>query len=261
MMKIAAKDLSLGYNKIVTKEAHPQMNMDYGVLKLEAGGTFSETSKGETNYALISGEVEFTFDGQTKTAVRDNPFHHNPILLRVATGADVQIKAVKDSEVAIVSTDNAHTFASEFIGEEDLLQASELRGEGLMRDASTRVVRTYYDRSNKPETNFFLGEVVSYPGKWSSFPPHRHVEPEIYYYRFLPEDGYGLGEFGNDAYKIQNGDTQIMVGDSHSQCTTPGYAEWYLWIIRLRDDHPMETLNIEQYQWVNNPDAKFFPEI
>ena len=85
-----------------------------------------------------------------------------------------------------------------------------MRQRGARRRSDERVldpsVRTFFDRSNCPETNFFIGEVVHFPGKWSSYPPHQHVEPELYYYKFLPENGYGLAEYGDDAFKVKNND-------------------------------------------------------
>ena len=133
---------------------------------------------------------------------------------------------------------------------------------GLMNEASTRIVRTFLDRSNCPETNFFIGEVVSYPGKWSSFPPHTHVEPEIYFYKFLPENGYGYAEVGDTVYKVHHNDATCMAhGVTHSQATAPGYAEYYIWAIRLRDNDPMVTTVVPEHAWVAEKDAKYFPEL
>lgn len=48
---------------------------------------------------------------------------------------------------------------------------------------------------------------------------------------------------------------------THSQAAAPGYAEYYLWCIRLQDDKNIITTNVAEYEWVLKPDAKFFPEI
>ena len=113
-----------------------------------------------------------------------------------------------------------------------------------------------------PETNFFIGEVVHFPGKWSSYPPHQHVEPELYYYKFLPENGYGLAEYGDDAFKVKNNDlTGMPESVTHSQAAAPGYAEYYLWCIRLQDDKNIVTTVVPEYEWVTKADAKYFPDI
>ena len=100
------------------------------------------------------------------------------------------------------------------------------------------------------------------PSIWSSFPPHSHVEPEIYFYKFLPENGYGFGEFGDEAYKIKHNDLTGMPDEkTHSQCVAPGYAEYYLWVIRLQDDKDIVTTVVPEYAWTTEPGAKYFPEI
>ena len=167
-------------------------------------------------------------------------------------------------EIAITKTENSKKFASRLLKGEDLLCANEYRGTGLINDCSTRLVRTFFDRSNCPETNFFIGEVVHDPGKWSSYPPHSHVEPELYYYKFLPNDGnaYGYGEIDDEVYKLRNNDlTGMPAWTTHSQVSAPGYSMFYVWAIRLRDDVNIDTVNDPRFTWTTEPDAKFFPDI
>ena len=114
-----------------------------------------------------------------------------------------------------------------------------VRGAGTMHETSTRIVRTIFDYTNAPYANLVLGEVIGFPGKWSSYPPHHHPQPEIYYYKNNPENGFGYAEVGETVYKVHNGDTVcIPAGMTHPQCTPPGYALWYLWAIRHLDGCP-----------------------
>lgn len=261
-MKHTFKGYWQGYNELLVQE-QSNMNMDFGVQIMKQGDTQQFTSEKESIYVLITGEVTFVWPRGREKAKRDSAFHEDPSLLHVPGGTQVTLICESaEAEITIHRTTNSRTFAPRFMRSENLLCASEQRGAGLMNEASTRIVRTFLDRSNCPETNFFIGEVVSYPGKWSSYPPHHHVEPEVYYYKFLPEDGYGYAEIGEDVYKVRTSDFTCMAdGVTHSQCTAPGYAEYYLWFIRLRDDAPMETIVDEQYAWAAAPDAKFFPDI
>ncbi len=48
---------------------------------------------------------------------------------------------------------------------------------------------------------------------------------------------------------------------THAQAAAPGYAEYYLWCIRLQDDKNIDTIFVPEYLWVTAPDAKYFPEI
>ena len=65
-----------------------------------------------------------------------------------------------------------------------------------MREASTRIVRTIFDLSNATDAKLVLGEVISYPGKWSSYPPHHHPQPEVLSLSLFTRAGIQLCRFG-----------------------------------------------------------------
>ena len=252
-----------GYNGMVSAVEHPEMmGMEFGVVKKAAGDVMHFDYAQEVVYDLMSGSVTFAWNGNTETVTRKDVFHEGAILLHVPQNTRVTISAESDAEIAVSRTENKRDFAARLLRPEDCLCANEERGAGQMNECSTRLVRTFFDRSNCPETNFFIGEVVHFPGKWSSYPPHQHVEPELYYYKFLPENGYGLAEYGDDAFKVKNNDlTGMPENVTHSQAAAPGYAEYYLWCIRLQDDKNIVTTVVPEYEWVTKADAKYFPDI
>lgn len=252
-----------GYNSMVSAVENPEMmGMEFGVLKLAAGDVLHFDYAQECVYDLISGKITLVWNGEEKTVERSDCFHEGAVLLHVPQNTKVTVRCERDAEIALARTENKRTFAPRLMLAEDCLCANEERGAGQMNECSTRMVRTFFDRSNCPETNFFIGEVVHFPGKWSSYPPHQHVEPEMYYYKFLPENGYGFAEYGDNAYKVKNNDlTGMPENITHSQAAAPGYAEYYLWCIRLRDDQNIITTTVKEYEWVTKPDAKYFPDI
>ena len=251
-----------GYNQMVSAKENPEMmGMEFGVVFMHAGDVMNFCYGQEAVYDLLRGEVIFRWEGQERKAAREDCFHAGACLLHVPHDAAVSITCTKEAEIALVHTHNPKDFAARFLGPEDCLCPDEQRGAGQMNECSLRIVRTFFDRSNCPETNFFVGEVVHYPGKWSSYPPHRHIEPELYYYKFLPENGYGLAEFGEDAYKVHNNDLLGMPRNvTHSQAAAPGYAEYYLWCIRLQDEADIVTTVVPEHGWVTGPNAVYFPE-
>ncbi len=139
--------------------------------------------------------------------------------------------------------------------------ASEERGKGTLRETSTRIVRTIFDDHNAPQSNLVLGEVITFPGKWSSYPPHHHPQPEIYHYRFLPAGGFGLTAIGERAYLLADGDTiLIREGEVHPQAAAPGYAMYYLWVIRhLEGRRYMTPTFVPEHAWTMKPEAKIWP--
>jgi 5-deoxy-glucuronate isomerase len=139
-----------------------------------------------------------------------------------------------------------------------------MRGAGTMRETSTRIVRTCFDDTNRGESNLVIGEVIGVPGKWSSYPPHHHPQPEIYHYRFLPARGFGLTAIGETAYIIRDRDTiLIREGEVHPQVTGPGYAMWYLWVIRHLDGARYGPATntpvfVEEHAWVMGDESKIW---
>jgi 5-deoxy-glucuronate isomerase len=131
----------------------------------------------------------------------------------------------------------------------------EYRGMGLVQDACLRNVRLVFDHENRGQSKLVVGEVVNYPGRWSSYPPHHHDQPEIYHYRFTLPQGYGHGEVGEDVFKIRNGDTlSIEGGHDHAQVSAPGYGMYYLWIVRHLENNPYLGFEFtEEHRWVLDP--------
>lgn len=253
-----------GYNGMVSAHENPEMmGMEFGVVAMTRGDVLSFAYAQEAVYDLLCGSVRFTWDGQSESVCRVSCFREGAILLHVPQNTAVTIECLGEkAEIAVSRTENKKSFPARLLHPEDCLCANEERGAGQMNECSTRLVRTFFDRSNCPQTNFFIGEVVQYPGKWSSYPPHTHVEPELYYYKFSPENGYGLAEYGDDAFKVKNNDlTGMPANVTHSQAAAPGYAEYYLWCIRLQDDMDIVTTVVPEYAWVTAADAKFFPEV
>src|SRR5260221_8566533 len=129
---------------------------------------------GSASRAAAGGEPAWT---------RRSLFDESPSCLHVAAGEAVAIQAESDCELTIYETANAQRFAARWFAASDT--ANEPRGKGQVGGACLRFVRTIFDRRNSPEeVELVLGEVITMPGRWSSYPPPHHPQPEIYHYRF-----------------------------------------------------------------------------
>jgi 5-deoxy-glucuronate isomerase len=245
------------------------MLMDFGVVTLAAGGAWEQTSAtDEQCWLLAQGSAAITWRvtnsaEQTAEISRPDLFDHSPWCLSVPAGSTVTIKAGKNgAEFFYTATDNSKPFTPKLFTPQEC--QSEFRGAGTMRETSTRIVRTVFDDTNRPESNLVIGEVIGVPGKWSSYPPHHHPQPEIYHYRFLPAQGFGLTAIGDKAYIIKDKDTiLIREGEVHPQVTAPGYAMWYLWVIRHLDGaHYGPATNtpifVDEHKWVMGPQDKIW---
>jgi len=253
---------SKGYNSITELDGkHAEMQMDFGILKLDAGESEANQEEKERAYLLISGEAVFIWLGNEVCVSRSNCFDQEPWCLHVPAGTKVKIEALMDNtELAVIKTINEKSFEPKFYTPEEC--RSEQRGKGTMKETSTRTVRTIFDVTNSKDSNLVLGEVIDYPGKWSSYPPHHHPQPEIYFYKFLPENGFGYAELGEEVFKVRNNDTVLITeGMTHPQATAPGYAMYYLWVIRHLEGNPyIQPTFVPEHLWVTDKDAKIWPD-
>ncbi len=238
---------------------HAEMGMDFGILRLAAGQKHVLEAGRERACLLLGGQVELQWDGGHATVSRGNVFDDSPACLHVPAVGLVTVTARSAAELSLHSADNTRAFPARLYRPEDV--RSDERGKGTMRETSTRIVRTILDDTNAPFANLVLGEAVTFPGKWSSYPPHHHPQPEIYHYRFLPEHGFGLTELGPDAFVLRHNDTAFITGgEDHPQTAAPGYAMYYLWAIRhLEGNRYGAPTFTKEHAWVMDPKAKIWP--
>jgi 5-deoxy-glucuronate isomerase len=168
----------------------------------------------------------------------------------------VRIEAARAAEFTVYRTKNRKPFRPALYRAEDV--ADERRGQGQVGNACLRLVRTIFDRRNSDaNAELVLGEVVTLPGRWSSYPPHHHAQPEIYHYRFTKPQGYGHAELGDEVLKVRQNDTvKILAGLDHAQCAAPGYGMYYAWVIRHLPDNPYTVPEFTaEHRWVMEPGA------
>jgi 5-deoxy-glucuronate isomerase len=216
----------------------PATGLEFGIQRLKPGEHLRETSPFETVWVLLRGRAEIEFDGTRARVQRESIFDEPPTALHVARDTPVALRAeADDTEWAVVRAANERAFAPRLFLPSEL--KPEYRGAGLVQNACLRNVRLIFDRAARPESNLVVGEVVNYPGRWSSYPPHHHDQPEIYHYRFTAPHGYGHAELGDDVLKVRHGDTVVIPpGRDHAQVSAPGYGMYYLWMIRHLPGNP-----------------------
>ncbi len=233
------------------------LGLEFSLERPAAGETRRETPALETAWTLLRGTAELEFASSRVRVQRRNVFDEPPTALHVAAGTAVAFRAISsDVEWAVVRTANPRVFEPRLFSPADL--QPEYRGAGLVQNACLRNVRLIFDRSGRPEANLVLGEVVNYPGRWSSYPPHHHDQPEIYHYRFTAPEGYGHAELGDDVVKVREGDTIVIPpGRDHAQVSAPGYGMYYLWMIRHLPGNPYTGFTFApEHQWTLDPEKQ-----
>lgn len=246
-----------GPHQVVTDLQTAGFGLAFSIEQLKAGETRRRTTEHETAWLMMQGELHVEAPDVQADFQRSSLFDELPHTLHVSAGTEVTLTAHSPVQLCCFEVENAAAFAARLIGPEQC--RNERRGEGQLKDASFRFVRTLIDDvQGPPEAQLVLGEVVNMPGRWSSYPPHHHNQPEIYHYRFTEPQGYGHAEEGEQVYKVHDGDTLLIEGGrDHSQCAAPGYGMWYAWAIRhLPEERYAVPEFTEAHRWTMQPDAK-----
>jgi 5-deoxy-glucuronate isomerase len=236
-----------------------RVRLGVAVLRLDAGQRLEQTVVVETAWLLMQGRWrgvagELTFDFERRSL-----FDESASCVHVCAGTRVVIEASENSELTVYGCENPRQFAARVFMPSQV--PNEPRGRGQVGDRALRYVRTIFDRTNSPaEVELVLGEVVTFPGGWSSYPPHHHPQHEIYHYRFTKPQGYGHAELGDSVVKVREFDTiRIPAGLDHAQCAAPGYGMYYSWVIRHLPDKPYTAPEFTaDHVWTMQPDASFW---
>lgn len=252
----ANKAYHYGKNSIIDKNDHYKTGMNFTVLRLHPNQEYEVMLGMESAYLLMSGEVDFEFDGEQYCAFRTSYFDENPIVLHLSAYDTATIKARTECELLVMETDNSQRFLPMIFDEKNMLE-SERRGQGLLNDVSYRIVRTVFDKRNRPDSNLVVGEIITFSGHWSSCPPHTHPQPEVYYYRFSEPQGFGIGENGDNILRIRHNDTLVILDNKeHAHSCAPGYALYTLWFIKHLEDNPyLQPTFKKEHAWAKNKAA------
>jgi len=217
-------------------ETLDKTGMDFDILIINENETYSIKEKTkEVAVIVIVGAGTMEFQTSKVSFDRRNWIDNDPTVVHMGPGESVKLAASSQTRIAIVKTENKEKFKGKVYSPDNI--DTEHRGKDQLDDTCYRLVRLAFDNTISPkEAKLVIGEVLNFPGKWSSYPPHHHSQPELYYYELSPAWGYGHGELGDDVYKIKNGDVLAITDNkTHSQTSAPGFHMYYLWAIRHGD--------------------------
>ena len=250
--------LKQGYNVYIDAAADDMgTQMDVGLLVMEPGDTFTfNEAEKEIAVLLFAGQVTYAWDGKTVDASRPDCFHHEAYCLLAGRGTKITLTAQAHSELYIQKTVNGQAFEA-VMYTPDTVQTQHAGSHGELMGCMERKIKTFFDYDNAPFSKMVLGEVLNYPGKWSSYPPHHHPQPEVYFYRFDHPQGFGAGFAGGEIYQTGHNGCAVITSGFHSQTAAPGYAMCYAWGIRHLEGDPWLKTRIddEEHQWLWKSDA------
>ena len=234
------------------------MLMDVRVYRMSEGQTreFGRTGE-ECAVLLLSGDIDFDLEEGIHThATRKDVFTEGPWACHICTGKKVTVKANAASEILVQYTKNDTEFAGKTYKPEDA--PWKYSSVGKFGNVAKRRVNTIFDKDMEPYSNMVLGEVLNDRGNWSGYLPHRHPQPELYYFKFDRPEGFGASFVGDDVFKsVDNSFSAIPGGRLHPQSAAPGYLMYTCWMIRHLPGNPwLQTDRCEDDAYVWLHDAK-----
>ncbi len=252
-MKIFEK---LDFNKDGMKqvsELDSDMMMDIRVYKMKKGENLSFGDEAmETAILLTEGNITYSFENRKEKASRKNVFDEPPYCLHMCRGRKAEVSADSDAEIIVQKTLNDRDFPTKFYTPKE--NKIELMGATQWEGTAKREVLTVFDYQNAPYSNMVMGEVITKAGRWSSYIPHSHRQPEVYYYKFEKPQGFGAAFIGDDVFKSRDGScVRIPGGLTHPMTAAPGYNMYYCWMIRHLPNDPWTTRdNDPEHVWLLN---------
>lgn len=228
------------------------MMQNVTVYRLKGGETLELLEPGmESAILLVRGDITYFYGEKAERATRAGFLKELPTCLHVPKDVAVAVEAHADSEVLVQSTPNDNEFEPKLYRKEDI--DVTVSCEGKWENTFVRDVCTIFDYSNAPYSNMVIGEVYARQGRWWSYIPHHHPQPEVYYYRFERPEGFGACFIGDKAYTVKDGSVGMFEsGYTHAQVTAPGYPMYCVWMIRHLPGDPWDKTRIddERYTWI-----------
>lgn len=234
---------------------------EFGIITLEKGGQYAANSgANEVALVVLGGTCtvtgkDFEFSG---IGTRKNVFDGKPYTVYIPFGTDYTITGVTNVEIAWCASPSMLETAAYVITPEQVKEA-HIGKESYQRDAYLMLTDAF------PAAHLFIGEALVPSGGHASYPPHRHdfdnlpVEvdmEELYFFRFNPEQGYGIQKIYTDdgsidfTCTVKQNDATLIPRGYHPVINAPGYTMYYLWIMAGQNHRKFLSVIDPQHKWI-----------
>lgn len=251
-----------GYTALVKPGKDGIELLELGILRLPPGGTYRSASEGTEVCIVLLGGLANARVGETSfpsIGGRAHVFAGRATAVHIPPGLKFKVEAVSAVEAAIARA------PSDLAGEPRVIGPEKVRVNTRGRDTFERQVHDIID-GNFPSRRLLVGETFNPPGKWSSYPPHKHdrmAPPEetkmeqVYFFKVDPPQGFGIQRIYSpdrkvdDAYVIRDNSLTKLPFGYHPVAAAPGYSLYYLWVLagEPRNYTPYED---PDHRWVKD---------
>lgn len=228
--------------------------IEFGILSLKNKETFSEhTGKKEMVLVILSGKCKVTSSGKEwkSAGKRRSVFEGRPYAVYIPSDSEYTIIGLEDVEIAFCKAPANSKRKARLITPEDINVLSRGR-ENWYRDV--------YEIANLREDadSLIVGETISGPGNWCSYPPHKHKLEEMYFFKVNPPQGFGIQRVYTDdrkldeLYVIENNTLVAIPEGYHPLVAAPGYSIWFLYVLAAGQKQSLEPYNDPAHIWLEH---------
>jgi 5-deoxy-glucuronate isomerase len=190
---------------------------------------------------------------------RESPFEGRPDAAYLPPGTEFGLSG--SGEVALCSAPAPNGGA-----EARVLRGDEIEPETRGFGAQERTVLPILMADREAES-LLVCEVLTPPGHWSSYPPHKHDRDalpeesyleETYYHRIDPPHGFALQRVytgdGNldETLAVRDRDVVLVPRGYHTVSAPPGYAVYYLNVM-AGPERTWAIANDPDHEWMLKP--------
>jgi 5-deoxy-glucuronate isomerase len=238
----------------VTPESAGWSYVGFEVLDLGGERVGRRTGDRECCLVVVSGtaHVRSTHGDWPDLGGRLDPFSGRPDAAYLPPGTEFELSG--DGEVALCTAPGDAGAEARVLPGDGV--EVEVRGHGAHERTVTPILM-----GDQEADSLLVCEVLTPPGHWSSYPPHKHDRDampeesfleETYYHRISPAQGFALqrvytadGEL-DETVVVRDRDVVLVPRGYHTVSAPPGYAVYYLnvmagpvrvWAITNDPDH------------------------
>jgi len=228
---------------VVDPRNSPLSVVSFSFVQLSGGDkrSFSLCAQ-ECLIVLLKGTVSVSVDGTLfPLGPRSDVFSQKSTSLYIGKGDNVHMTAASKAECIIVYAPAAKKT------ENRIIHPSDVGVREVGEDTYFRHVHDILSEEDVGE-RLLAGETFNRPGKWSSFPPHKHdvnngseetALEEVYFFKVAPENAFGImhlyghrdGEYKEQTIAVRNNDCVVIPYGYHPVCALPNTQLYYFWVL------------------------------
>lgn len=247
-----------GFNTLLETQVGGPGIIGFAMLSLKIGQTFRDTTgQKETILVILSGKCKVSASGNQWDSIgeRKSVFDGKPYAVYLPCNSEYEVLSLEDVEIAVCSAASNSKRPARLIGPEDVKILS--RGQDNWYRDVCEIANLGEDADS-----LIVGETISGPGNWCSYPPHKHDLEEMYFFKVNPPQGFGIQRVYTDdkkldeLYLIRNNSLVAIPQGYHPLVAAPGYSVWFLYVLAAGPGQKLQAYNDPDHSWLSSGEGK-----